>query len=334
MLDEHENLVGVAPLVVVPGNQLDKLVGQRNAGLGIKDGSMAVMDEIGRNHVVLGVAQDAFQLALGSGLHCGADLLVGSGLLQVDGQVNNGNVQGGYTESHAGQLAVQLGDNLANRLGSAGGGRNDVAGSSPSASPVLLGRTVNGLLGAGGGVNSGHQAVNNAELVVDNLGQRSQAVGGAGGVGNDVHVRGVLVLVNTHNEHGSVLGRSGNNNLLRAGLQVGFRLLHGGENAGGLHYVISAALAPGNVDGILLSVELHGLAVDDDCVLGELDVAGVLAVNGVIAEHISAVIRGHEGIVDAHKFNVGVVQTSTENKPADTPKAIDANFNRHNEKTS
>ena len=51
------------------------------------------------------------------------------------------------------------------------------------------------LLGGGDGVDGGHQAFHNAELIVDNLGHGSQAVGGAGGVGHEGHVAGVLVLV-------------------------------------------------------------------------------------------------------------------------------------------
>ena len=49
-------------------------------------------------------------------------------------------------------------------------------------------------------VNGGHQTLYDAELVVDNLGQRSQAVGGAGSVRNDLHILGVLVVVYAHNE--------------------------------------------------------------------------------------------------------------------------------------
>src|SRR5699024_8619080 len=100
------------------------------------------------------------------------------------------------THGHAGQLAVQLGDNLADSLGGAGGGGDDVAGSSTAAAPILQRGTVNGLLGGGGGVHGGHQAFGDAELVVQDLGDGGQAVGGAGGVGDEVHVGGVLVQVN------------------------------------------------------------------------------------------------------------------------------------------
>ena len=34
-------------------------------------------------------------------------------------------------------------------------------------------------------MNGGHQTLDDAKLVVDDLGERGQAVGGAGGIGND-----------------------------------------------------------------------------------------------------------------------------------------------------
>ena len=39
----------------------------------------------------------------------------------------------------------------------------------PTSPPVLATRSINGLLGGGGGVDSGHQALEDAVVVVDNL---------------------------------------------------------------------------------------------------------------------------------------------------------------------
>ena len=47
MLDQLQNLVGVADLVVVPGNDLDEGVGQSDAGLGVEDGGTGVAQEVG-----------------------------------------------------------------------------------------------------------------------------------------------------------------------------------------------------------------------------------------------------------------------------------------------
>src|SRR5699024_6633067 len=178
VLDQLQHLVGVADLVVVPGHNLHEGIREGDAGLGVENGGAGVAQEVGGDNRLVGVAQDALQLALGGLLHGGADLVVGGGLGQVYRQVHHGHVQSGNAHGHTGQLAVELGDNLAHSLGGAGGGGDDVAGSGAAASPVLQGRAVHSLLGGGGGVDRGHQAVGDAELVVENLGDGSQAVGG------------------------------------------------------------------------------------------------------------------------------------------------------------
>ena len=54
---------------------------------------------------------------------------------------------------------------------------------------------------------------NNAVLVVDNLGQGSQAVGGAGGVGHNLEAGVILLVVDTHHKHGSISRGGRDNNL-------------------------------------------------------------------------------------------------------------------------
>ena len=138
VLDQLQNLVGVADLVVVPGNDLDEGVGQSDAGISVEDGGTGVAQEVGGHDGLVGVTQNALQLALGSGLHGSADLLVLGGLSQVDSQVNDGDVQSGNTHGHTGQLAVQLGDDLADSLGGAGGGGDDVAGTGTPAGAIVF----------------------------------------------------------------------------------------------------------------------------------------------------------------------------------------------------
>ena len=71
---------------------------------------------------------------------------------------------------------------LADGLGGPSRAGNDVLRGSASSSPVLAAGPVHRLLGGGGGVHGGHQTLQDPEVVVDNLGQRRQTVGGAGGV--------------------------------------------------------------------------------------------------------------------------------------------------------
>ena len=136
MLDQLQHLVGVANLIVVPRHNLHEGVGQGDAGVSIEDGSTGVTQKVRGHDGLVGVAQDALQLALRGGLHGSADLLVLGGLGQVDGQVHHGDIQGGHAHGHAGQLAVEGGDDLAHGLGGAGGGGDDVAGSGTEPPPI------------------------------------------------------------------------------------------------------------------------------------------------------------------------------------------------------
>ena len=146
---------------------LDKGIGQGDAGGGVEDGGAGVAEEVGGNDGLVGVAEDALQLALAGLLHGDADLIVGGGLLEVDGQVNDGNVQRRNAHGHTGQLAVELGNDLADRTGCAGGAGDDVRGSRAAAAPILERGTVHRLLCGGDRVDGGKLG---AEYIVESTG--------------------------------------------------------------------------------------------------------------------------------------------------------------------
>lgn len=179
MLDELEALGGVSSLVIVPGDDLDEPRGKGNTGLGVKDRCAGVANEVRRDNHVLSVTEHASHGALSSCLHGGADLLIGGVLGKVDGKVNHGDIDDGDTDRHTGELAVELGDDLADGLGSAGGGGDKVAEGSTASTPVLAGGGVDGGLGGGDSVNGVHETGLNAPSVVEDLGDRGKAVGGA-----------------------------------------------------------------------------------------------------------------------------------------------------------
>lgn len=52
-------------------------------------------------------------------------------------------------------------------------------------------------------MNGGHQPFDDAEPVVNDLGERSETVGGAGGVGNHLQIGGVSPVIDPHDEHGA-----------------------------------------------------------------------------------------------------------------------------------
>ncbi len=108
-------------------------------------------------------------------------------LRQVDRQVHDAAGGNRHAQGDAGQLAFQVGNDQAHRLGGAGRGGDDVQRRGPRAIQVLV-RHGPARLVIGVGVNGGHQARFDAEGLVQDLGDRGQAVGGAAGVGDALHV--------------------------------------------------------------------------------------------------------------------------------------------------
>jgi len=69
-------------------------------------------------------------------------------------------------------------------------------------------------------VHGCHEALDDLEVVVDHLGERCQAVGGARGIGDDLVARIVSIQVHTDDEHRRVSRRGGDDDFLGAAFQV------------------------------------------------------------------------------------------------------------------
>ena len=124
-------------------------------------------------------------------------------------------------DKHIRELAVEGRNNLSDGLGGTSGGGDDVVADGTTATPVLVGGTIDGLLGSSGSVDSGHETLNDTELVVDDLSKGSKTVGCARSVGDDRVLGVVLVEVDTADEHGGISGGGGDDDLLGTTLQVG-----------------------------------------------------------------------------------------------------------------
>jgi hypothetical protein len=176
-------------------------------------------------------------------------------------------------------------------------------------------------------VDGGHEAADDTELVVEDLGHGSQAVGGAGSVGDDL-LAGVGLVIDAVDEHrGGILGRSGHDDLLGTSLEVCGSKLLGEEETGGLDDYVGVKLAPSDVGRILLSEDLDLLAVDDKIVALSVDLATELTVDGVILEHVSEII-GIEEVVDTYNLDLTceILISCTENHTADTAKSVNTKF--------
>jgi len=88
-------------------------------------------------------------------------------------------------------------------------------------------------------------------------------------------------------------------NLLGAGIDVRLALLAAGEHAGALDNHVNTQVTPGQLAGFLLGQALDNLAVNNQVVAVDLDLARELAVVGVIAQQvrhgfdIAQVVKGH-----------------------------------------
>ena len=332
MAGEVEHLVGEAPLVVVPSHELDEVVVECETGLCVEDGGVSVGLEVGGNDLVVNVLENALHRAFGSGLHCGADVVVGGGLVETDGQVNDGDIAGGDTHGSTGQLALQLGNDLADCLCGTGGGGDNVVVNGATETPVLLGEAVNNSLSGGRGVNGGHETLDDAEVVIENLRHGGEAVGGAGSVGDELHVGSVLLEVDAADEHrGVVLCGTGHHDDLCAGVDVSLSGLLGEEAAGALENVLHAELAPGQESGVTVLVvreNLNGLAVDGEgaCLVVGGDATVEATVNGVILDGVSQLACGVTGSIDCDDLDVISLDGGAEGQRADTTETIDTNF--------
>ena len=336
MTGEVEHLVGEAPFVVVPSDELDKVAVQGDTGLSVKDGGMRIGAEVAGDDLIVDILQNTLHRAFSSGLDGSANLFVGGFLLKTDSQVNDRDVRSRDTHGHAGELAVQRRNDLADSLGSASAGGDDVVVDGTSAAQILLLReAVHDGLGGSGSMHGGHKALDDAEVVVDDLGQRSQAVGGAGSVGNELHIGGVLVEVNAADKHrGVVLCGAGHDDDLGAGIDVCLSLFLGQINASALQDILDAQLAPGDEGGVTIGLvreNLDDLAVDGDSAFLVVadDFAVEAAVDGIILHAVSDMGSGMAGSIDRDDFDIVGLDGGAEGQGADAAEAIDANFDRH-----
>jgi len=330
VLHEVNNTARVSVLVVVPGDKLDEVGVEHDTGIGIEDGRAEVTLEVSGDKGFVTVSKESLHLTLRLGLDDGADLLVGGALLKTAGQVNNGDIDGGDTESHTGKLANKGRNDLGDGLGGTGGRRDDVARGSTSSTPVLTGGGVDNGLGGGHGVDSGHEGFLNLELVVDGLDHRGKTVGGTGSTGDEVLRSIVHFLVDTHdNGLGVILGGSGVDDLLGTSINDGLGLLLGEENTGGLADVVSTQGTPADLLGVTAAGSLDLLSVENKEVSINLNGLLGLSVDGVVLVLVGHVVGGGRTGVNGGEVDVGVLHHDTGDETSDTSESVNTHTSGH-----
>ena len=184
-------------------------------------------------------------------------------------------------------------------------------------------------------MNGGHDAGNDRESLVQGVGHRSQAVGGAGSSRDNLVILGQGLLVDRVDDGLQVVaGRSRDNDLLSASSDVSHALLFAGVEAGALQNNVNADLAPRAILSVLNGVDLDLLAIDDDGILGSFDGVLVLtdlaqerALSGVVLEQVSQHL-GAGQVIDGNNFVALSLKHLTESQTADTAKTIDSSHSK------
>lgn len=175
-------------------------------------------------------------------------------------------------------------------------------------------------------MHGSHETLDNAEVGVDDLGQRGEAIGGARGVGHNVGDAIIELVVNTHHEHGGVSGRGRDDNLLGSTRQVSRGLGDVSEHTGRLDDIDGAGISPLDGGRVALSEASDGVAVDDKLLVLDFDGALPLAVGGIVLEHVHHVVKVDKRVVDrndldalAHVGEGGNEETTDYTKKPDQP---------------
>jgi hypothetical protein len=141
-------------------------------------------------------------------------------------------------------------------------------------------------------VDSRHHAGDDAELVVQDFGKRGKAVCRARGVRDDLHLGPVLLPVDADDDRlgFGVLGRSRDDDLLRAGLEVLARRLGREHLARRLDDVLGTGRGPVELERVALREEGDFPATEYEAVVGFVEVEvgsiGETAVSRVVVDRI------------------------------------------------
>jgi len=184
----------------------------------------------------------------------------------------------------------------------------------------------------GVGVDGGHQSGFDADGLIEHLGHRRQAVGGARGIRDDVITVLEDIVVDAIDHRRQVLaGRRRDQHLARAGTQMRRGFFLAGEEAGAFHHHVDPQLAPGQLARIALGQHPDAVAVDDHRIALDADLGVELAVRGVVARQVGIGVRVAQ-IIDRDNPDfagtTGFVERA-QHVAADAAIAIDGNLDGH-----
>ena len=292
--------MAIAPLVVVPRDNLQHVIAHDHGERGVNGGGDVGASEIARHERFVGDGEDALELAIGGFAEGLVDFIGGDLLGGLDDEIDDGDVRRRDAERDAVELTLELRQDERDSLGGAGGGRHNVQRRSARTSQISV-RGIQDSLITSVGVSGGHGTLDDAEVFVQNLGERRQAVGGARGVGDDVGSRVKLVRVDTNDVGRDVvtLGRGRDDNLLGTSGQVLASTRAIEKDTGTFDDDVDAHFLPRQLQRVSLRDDVDDVAIDrDGLVVDNLDVRLERTQDGIVLEQVRGWL-GATGLVDA-----------------------------------
>ena len=259
------------------------------------------------------------------------DLVGGSIAARDERQVDDRYIDRRHADRVAVEAAVQLGQYEADRRGGAGLGRNHVMRGRPSATKILV-EHIGQHLVVGVRVHRRHQSVDDADVVVQHLGDGRQAVGGARCIG-DHGVRCLQCSVIDAVDDGGVdvlLARRRDDHFLRAAGQVEAGLGLAGEETGAFEDDIDAVLRPWNLRRIADGQHRDAVAIDHQMAAVDLDVLAERSVRGVMTRQIRIGLRIAQ-VIQRDDLDVGATRLvqRAQDVAADATISVDADLDCH-----
>ena len=178
-------------------------------------------------------------------------------------------------------------------------------------------------------MDGGHVAHLDAEFALQHKSHRGKAVGGARGVGHNVVLgRVVLLVVHAHDDGDVfVLGGGGDDDLFCAVFNMHGRLGGRAEDARAFHHDVNIMRAPGKLLGVALCKAVDVPVAYCGVLTVDLGVKVGTSIDGIVFQQVEIGFRVKQ-VVDGNHFHfvaVALVQ-GAENLPPNTAKAVDAYF--------
>ena len=242
------------------------------------------MVEVGTDERLIGEIQDTFHRAFRSRLECSIQLFCRRVALGREYEIDQADIRGRHANRRTIQFPLQIRQHQSDRARCAGGGGDHVLRTATGPPQILVNLVEHALI-VRIAVDRGHEPTFDPDRVVQDLGNRRQAIGGAAGIRNDIIVSRQRILIDPEDDRLGHAGcRRGDQHLLGARLDMGARGFIRLEKAGAFQHDIDAVGFVGKLRRIPLGGNMNMLAANDQIVSVHLDRTGEPTMCAVVSE--------------------------------------------------